>query len=85
MTGSNKKQQCPSGMRLWRDIREARNVSEPPKTQAPRIWNHCSRVTALVTLMIPLLDYRPSQIKGITEAASFHDIGMLAISARIRN
>ncbi len=35
--------------------------------------------------MIPVLDYRPSQIKGITEAASFHDIGMLAISAKIRN
>lgn len=70
--------------RLWRDLREAQKVSETLRRQDPAIWNHCFRTAAITSLILPVLDLRVSLTRGLSEAASFHDIGMLTIPPKLR-
>lgn len=71
-------------MRMTKHITEAIKISEAFRAQDLILWNHCLRTTHISMAIADVLDLRRSEVKGLDEAASYHDIGMVALPENIR-
>lgn len=69
---------------MTKHITESIKVSETFRAQDLILWNHCLRTTHISMAIAEVLDLRRSEMKGLDEAASYHDIGMVALPENIR-